>query len=263
MLEIEDIDFQISSYYDIDTINHFLEQGHNMPIIFDDCILSVTIKNVNREEFLYRRLFEDSFLHRKVWKSNVIDLYISLSEAMLFINTATPPILKDKIRESTSNINDVIECLKTFLIEDSKSRPTHISIFKDCVMLKRFENPWKQMITNNPMLLKKCETMIDMSNSNNLNHAIYIMYSQFPISRLLEYHKDKKELLLDGTYVFLCKQHDDDLNLKLLYDISSNKNSNIIAVGNIGAWTGYIFCTKNFTNSISSLIYDSYSGFLK
>ena len=99
-------------------VNFMLAKNIFNDHFYENIIVDITIDIDKPEYFLYRKLWETVYLNRntnfslydKINKNYVIR--ISLSEALRFINEATPPILKDKIPSSTSSIINVFDLLR-------------------------------------------------------------------------------------------------------------------------------------------------------
>lgn len=265
MLEIVDIDHLIIKN-DIPQIDHLLSQGMVVPIIFDNAFISIKVKNIELPKLLYRKLFEDVFLDRFLWSSETKAIYISLSEAMLFIKTVTPPILKDQMEESTKSLEDVMSCLKLYLLEkDSPSYNTHVSIFEDVIMYKAFDNSWQQLITDNKVNFNKSSIMINHAISKKLSHACLINYSSLSFDKIVDNDSESKDPK-QGVYTIFFKDNEDSHELisTFINEITNTSyKSGIVAVGEQQDFTGFMIKLNGTPDQLQTLVKDSYSVFLK
>lgn len=138
---------EFEDYYHVDFINGLLQRGIFNDHLFECVWYTITVELDSCIQFLYRRMWESVYLRKGYShfdiKSDKMRLTISLSEALQFIHTATPPRLKHLIPESTKSIKDITTLLKQFLMDDNSGQLiTYISIFKKITHLEQFETVW-------------------------------------------------------------------------------------------------------------------------
>ena len=187
--------------YDIDCINHFLHRGDMIPRLFDDCIITVTFENsINPLELLNRKLFEDTMFIRGDIKSDEHHIYISLSEAILYINSVTPPILKGLIPESITTLDDVIDVLKTFLMEEIPFLETHIDTFKLKMNMKdTLPNLWEETYIQNNINQRRLDYLLYQSPFRESLNVMSVEYSDVPINEICSDDKPDLEFSMIGV----------------------------------------------------------------
>lgn len=125
-----------------------LSSGIQDDYLFDTVFFQIVVEPSPADyvNYFYRLLWETCYIKSKLPSNDTshsfdtkIVFNISLSEAMGFINKATPPLLRKKIDEIKTE-NDVVDALKVFLMEDNKGEQVHYTdIFRDHVKFKVFE----------------------------------------------------------------------------------------------------------------------------
>jgi hypothetical protein len=141
----DDIDLPVS-------VKVMLKKNIRSERLFNDAIIPITLNIDHPKEVFDRWIWESEYL-RFPFQSGVslhqndgieFHMKLTLSEALDFIYKATPPVLQDRIPESTTNVYDVIECLKTFLLEDNSGQQKYyMSLFEQMTHLKPTNIPSK------------------------------------------------------------------------------------------------------------------------
>jgi hypothetical protein len=178
--------------------------------LFEQVFISVTVKLDSVIDLAYRRLWEDVYIKINYDSSttsfdavnNVTDVFITLSEAINFIYSVTPPRMKYLIPDSIKSINDIIESMKVYLMDTTSIElPHYVSIFREVMHLKPFETNWN-FNTNKISFLR---------NGNNKGLIGLIIHSGYSLNTMLQ--------TTDGTttpiqIMFHCINEDD---LKCLF----------------------------------------------
>lgn len=127
-------------------IQGLLTNGIFNDVLFERHSIMVTAQVDDLVDLLYRNLWERVYLRRcdisgitKV-STNECNLFVSISEAILFINRATPPVLRNTIEESCSSVSSIITALETFLVNDAdKMHNFYLSTFAEILHLNPFQ----------------------------------------------------------------------------------------------------------------------------
>ena len=72
---------------------------------------------------------------------NAFEMTITLAEVFDYLYDATPPLYRKELPNSTKNIDDIVDLLKTFLIEDTAQTQMYQSIFQKITKYGYFEKP--------------------------------------------------------------------------------------------------------------------------
>lgn len=122
-----------------------LSKGIINDILTEDIFIIIEIEGVEPVDYLYRRMFEQVFLRRSSYQKTLppengkLQLQISLSEAITFLNIIVPPVFRNRVKELYTSINGIVESLKTFLLEDPSDLGFNVSTFIKHVGLNQFE----------------------------------------------------------------------------------------------------------------------------
>lgn len=209
-------------------IDGILNQVSQFPYMFDKVMIKLRFELDDPSEFvsyIYRKIFEVGYLRRqKSARSKNDYLMLDLSEVLMYINRATPPILANKIPESTKCISDIIEVLKTFVMEESPSLKTNISILKEVIMMKQFPDESFPNVID--PILPKIDYLRKMNISKDnptgiSNPMIYIIYSSQSIKDII----NGNETNLSGVIIF----NKFDKNVKALITELDKVNADLIS----------------------------------
>ena len=208
-------------------INQLLEKGIFNDYVFDHYWIAITVELDEYIQFLYRYMWEDLYLHikqswyftptnlsqsatrRSVFTDNkTLFVDMSLSEALQFIELATPPALKHLIPESTNSVDNVIAILKQFLMEENGGQLiTYIDIFKKTMRFNYFETRWSYD-------LKPIEILREVGENQNGLVCAFIASTK----AIEDIAKNESPYSLDEfQLLFHCQN---DKQVKLLIDLT-------------------------------------------
>ena len=111
-------------------INSLLEHHQPNNFLFDKCIIALYITNIQPWKVINRQFWEQVILKRtgddlspirikQITDSDAI-IFISLTEALDYIEGVTPPIFKKKVNDTITSVDDVIKMLEMYLMEDNQ-----------------------------------------------------------------------------------------------------------------------------------------------
>lgn len=236
-----------------DLINGLLASHVNIPLVFDDFKLIILFKNFyDPVAFLRRQCYLNSIIiGENRFRIDSSHFEISLSEALAYINTVTPPILKKQLGELNS-IETIIDVLKIYLIEQTDEYKQ--DIFKRITHLKASDSDW----IPSEKIYGKLKILKDKIDTGK---GIFILeYSAVPIETLVHLPSvldistsDEFDYFVKGVKIY---KREDANNLIILSD---NGVKTDIFVGK-----DYIFLNV-FDNEITdidlSLIKNTYESF--
>ena len=126
-------------------VDFTLSKGIMNDYLFDNLHFDIYIEDVEPIDFLYRIMYEQLYLKRTNCKYDMssmegktMKMTITLSEAILFIKAALPPVFKPREKEAYQSINDIKETLLA-LLEEGDSQIEYMSVFKHNTGLSPFE----------------------------------------------------------------------------------------------------------------------------
>lgn len=126
-------------------VDFTLSKGIMNDYLFDDLYFDIYIEDVEPIDFLYRIMYEQLYLKRTNCKYDMssmegktMKMTITLSEAILFIKAALPPVFKPREKEAYQSINDIKETLLA-LLEEGDSQIEYLNVFKHNTGLSPFE----------------------------------------------------------------------------------------------------------------------------
>lgn len=150
-------------------IDRLLENQMTNEPLFDDTYFTIYINMTDVYDdyinYLYRLLWEKLYIHQKtksIVSNGVLTLKLSVSDAIGFINFATPPLLKNLIPESIKSLESIYELLKQFLLEGNGDRgedQEYLGYFKQFTKMMKFDTAWTHDDT-------KINTIRKMDNIN-------------------------------------------------------------------------------------------------
>lgn len=167
----------------INLLNNLLSKGISNPILYDNVIIEINM-DLERDDpikALYRLMYETKYVRNVTSRITGVSKFIlglSVGEALFYINRATPPHLRSLIQESTTNIQDIIACLHTFLIEESDMSAYYISEF--CTQVGFGVNEINE-ITHNDKMMKLLNSLHKTANFKK-SDKILPMYPLTPTS---------------------------------------------------------------------------------
>ena len=133
----------IAKVGDNELLGEVLRKHINNDAIFDTCYIGVSISIDQPEDFFYRNLWETVYLRYpsssiRFNRENHIDTRITVGEAISFINAVTPPLFRNKIKELTSSVDEIVESLETYLMTNNDQLEYNLSVFRKYIHLERF-----------------------------------------------------------------------------------------------------------------------------
>jgi hypothetical protein len=195
-----------------DVINETLNSGSYNESWYYKYTLMVTIKP-EKADFLsmlyYKAFWESIGDHKEIYpaEKNTYTFLMSLMTAIDFIYEATPPLLQSKIKESITSIDNIVEILKTYLLEDNPDRELRIGIFFKKNGMYDYGGIWND--SNDKT--KKIRSIVDKDNyqptiayvdiDDGKSIRQYIISA--PISQIPRIYVITKELYI--THVFVVK----------------------------------------------------------
>lgn len=198
-------------------IETLLEKGLFDDYLFEKIFFKLKIKLADTARLLYRRLWESNYI-RSGMQSHIEDddcvtLYMSVSEALSYINTVTPPILKHLIVDSAKSIDKIGELIEKLLSDKSDNNDIqyNISVFLQIMKLEKFETVWRNDTTQMKYLLE--------NNPEQYPHGCcYIIHASKTLSSILSTIHDKQDTLsysytepLEVYAMFSCRNKTDDI----------------------------------------------------
>ena len=139
ILDIKDCDREAFNFEMHDCINKTLETGSYCEPLYHKYALKVTATCEDNNDFLLR-VFREAYLNISgtTFTGSPLEMdredttfwfKTTLMDVINFIYEATPPLLQNKIKESITSIENIIELLKTYLIEDNGDKELRVGIF--------------------------------------------------------------------------------------------------------------------------------------
>lgn len=133
----------IAKVGDNELLGEVLRKHINNDAIFDTCYIGVSISIDQPEDFFYRNLWETVYLRYpsssiRFNRENHIDTRITVGEAISFINAVTPPLFRNKIKELTSSVDEIVKSLETYLMTKNDQLEYNLSVFRKYIHLERF-----------------------------------------------------------------------------------------------------------------------------
>ena len=163
--------------------DNMLSNGYYSDTIFEKCFIDVTI-NINDNVLapLYRKLWEDVYI--KIPTSithfndkNELVVGITVSEALSFIYKATPPNMQYQVKDANKSINDIVENLKAFLLNDNSYVIT--SMFAEHIHIGPINSQWQNF--------ERIKAGSDLITSKLTNgYGVYIYASTNSLNDLID-----------------------------------------------------------------------------
>lgn len=116
-------------------VNLTLESGSYNESLYNQYVVDVTVKCESKKDkilLLYSKAYWISIGKGKGIFNNGDDTYsfcMSLMNAIDFIYEATPPLLQSEIKSSITSVDNIIDVMKTYLLENNPDLQLRISIF--------------------------------------------------------------------------------------------------------------------------------------
>lgn len=113
--------------------------------LFEKTFFEVVIEDVDPMSYLYRKMYETVYLRRYytetsyVPENGIMEMKLSISEAIAFIKNVTPPAFQSRVEELFNSISSIEDSLKLFLVEEHSELDYHVGLFRKCTGLNYFE----------------------------------------------------------------------------------------------------------------------------
>ena len=138
----------------LDFVNILLERHQPNNFVFDNTVIELEIEGLFPTQMIKRRFWEQTMLKRINLSiispfpgsyphegSNLV--YMSISEAILYINLVTPPIMKKRVDAALTSIDAIESMLKMYLMEyDSSQYDYNMSIFSSMMSFNENSTEW-------------------------------------------------------------------------------------------------------------------------
>lgn len=185
---IRSIEKESNSENHLTLVDTLLSQGIHSDGIFENTFIKIEIEDarvaIDSLNQLYRLLWENNYIKlQSTNRSSDItrtwhQLVITLSEAIGFIYKATPPILQKDIPDSIRSYDNIIELLKTFLMDKKSPEYVHyLDLFFSHVRYKPFETQW-----NLKPQQEKANMLYEFKD--RISPILYIIYSTADVMRM-------------------------------------------------------------------------------
>lgn len=195
---------KIEKHKDYPLCDNILEHGYYSDSLFDQCFIQVTV-NIDDNIFapIYRKLWEDTYIKisnsiTKFNEAHELVVGITISEAFGFIYKATPAHMQHQIKDGNKSVDDIIETLKAFLLNDNSYIIT--SIFSEHIHIGPITTKW-----DNFDKIKAGADLITSVLPRGCTYGFYVYASTHPISDLAA-GKDSNELYASTT--LMCAKLD-------------------------------------------------------
>ena len=146
---------------DKDILPILLKKHISNDIVFEKRFFRIVIDNENPIDFIYRRLWQETYLRRSVVNQTTHDvdgskytILVSFAEAITFIRTVTPPVFQPRVDELTESIDNIYDMLCHYLMEENGQLEYHLSVFRKCIAFNPFETQTSYNINRMNMLRK-------------------------------------------------------------------------------------------------------------
>lgn len=211
--------------------------------LFDRVFIQIDIKRNPADivNWFYRLLWESCYI-KMTRHSNEIEqtenelhILITLSEAISFIKSATPPIMQSQISEAMSSVDEIVNNLRFFLCEKHNGEEIHYQdIFRNIIRYKVYE-------TFETYDLER----LDKLHYSSSGYTILIMMTVNSMKDTLTYDKDKNmiciirsngvndlnnivnDIIGQNIYVTNVSIQDKKVHVKVLYN-NTNVSHNVL-----------------------------------
>ena len=215
-MKVYNVQFETVENGRYEFINSLLNKSIFNDYLFEQTFFDISILIDRPVDFLYRRIWECVYIKRgcstrTTMNDCIINLRLSLSEAIQYIYTVTPPRLQCLIKDSIKSIDDITQLLHQFLIDDNEGQSiTYLSMFKKLTHLESFDTSWNNDTT--------CIDVIRQhGNQNGL--AGVVVSSSISIPEIV----NNETFDFDIQMMFHCKNNNQLSDLfKILYESTSN-----------------------------------------
>ena len=145
-INVKSVDI-MKSALEMSTVHRSLQQGFRLESKYAKPMFVIQIQLDSFVQFITRKWWEQSYLRIQGSKmldydNNIMEMQLTLSEAIDFIIQVTPPLLQSQINESIRSLEDIRDILRTYLIEHHPGDEENLyrSKFQKMTMLERETN---------------------------------------------------------------------------------------------------------------------------
>lgn len=118
-------------------INKSLESGSYCEYMYHSYIFEVCVSYESNMDILLRAFYEsycnslgkDLSTYIKCYEPGKLTFWMTLMDAIDYIYQATPPLLQSEIKSSITSIDNIIEILKTYVLEDNADKQYRVGLF--------------------------------------------------------------------------------------------------------------------------------------
>lgn len=200
------IDIDPAFIYYAEYINTVLASGDYNPILLNDYYITIELDpkedTIDMMSILTRKVVLDRNNH-KILKDTPTEFNITILEAIDFIQTITPPILKTKVNKELKSIDHIIEYLKIYLLEDPDTEYKFYILRNNIHLQNDFRTGWEPS--------EKIKSKVDFMRKNLPNKSSFFIleYLDGNVSTIIEaldsgysYNKSGLSIAMQGILVF-------------------------------------------------------------
>lgn len=223
-------------------INGFLKRHINMPCLFDQFYFTITVDEFEPLKFINKYMLEKVYLkydcHSHINEDYTIDLVISLSDMIGFVDSCIPPHIRDRIHEESTSINLLCDKVNEILSsagDNVMSKAISPIEFLEEYILK-FSEYSKELYENfidmdhREYIMKCMNRLVDINTDNDV--IAYVLGSSFDIL----HHNDTPEHNISDI-MFICTDNGLKELISLFNDTSQTNDTIKIDVNVIGEQT--------------------------
>lgn len=220
-------------------INGFLKRHINMPCLFDQFYFAITVDEFEPLKFINKYMLEKVYLkydcHSHINEDHTIDLVISLSDMIGFVDSCIPPHIRDRIHEECTSINLLCDKVNEILSaagDNVMSKVISPIEFLEEYILK-FSEYSKELYENfidvdhREYIMKCMNQLVDINTDNDV--ISYVLGSSFDI--LHPVHTPEHNI---SDIMFICTDNGLKELISLFNDTSQTNDTIKIDVNVIG-----------------------------
>lgn len=268
-MKVTSITFNEPFGYGVTIIDDLLKNGIMNNYIFENGYIIIKMNIDNPFDCLYRKYWESTYLQRSLeclshFKSKTeFKMQISVNEAMMYIQNATPPRLKHLIKTIKST-NDLIKTLNEFLIVESDMLITYHSIFKSVMHFNEFETSNDDDVDNNGSCANnKINSIIKLIKNKNINKPL-LLFEYSNNNTFVNNIIMKKEPMIDCGYFSILNYFINDKNINnFTFDIFKSFHiTNVQHYKDKGLYMITLVNDCDLSNQVIEYIHNSYKYLL-
>jgi hypothetical protein len=242
-----------------------LKKGIRSESLYFVPAIKVVIRPKKWIDCFYRLFWENNYLHlglgnqshfiqyprpegKELAKEfNAFEMTVTLAEVFDYLYDATPPLYRKVLPDSTKEMDDIIDLLKTFLIEDTAQTQMYQSIFQKITKYGYFEKP--NVIDFSYMDAIRQRTPTDL--------VAQVIHANKPIDSFSDSHE-----IVFGIFLLGMNNNTD---VKLLVDLMFKYQQRTLEVCDItkDPNRGMFLMIKYTGSMLNSIVKKSYAPFLQ